>query len=84
MALAGSYRVTRNGKEVLFCPLEPLLEHLSKIEAYIVKHSSGADGHASFSDRDILASIRNIDESIRGEWARILRANSPEGITAGE
>eukprot|EP00973_Karenia_brevis_P031648 4364398-Karenia_brevis.AAC.1 len=62
---------------VFFCPLEPVLEHLSKCQSFVLKHSSSGPS-VTLSDSDILTAIRNIDETIRAEWARVIRLNQPE------
>jgi len=81
MAMAGTFKVTRDSKEVLFAPLECLLEHLAACEGYILRHSTGREPIPEFL---ILRQLTVIDEGVRGEWARIIRSNSPDGVTLGE
>ena len=81
MAMAGSFRVQRNQDNIMFAPLEPLLNHLAAVEAYILKHSTGREPRSEYS---ILKQVQTIDEGVRAEWARILRGNEPAGVTLGE
>lgn len=81
MAMAGSYKVQRGQEQVLFAPLEPLLNHLASVEAYILKHSKGKEQRTEYS---ILKQVQTIDEGVSAEWARILRGNEPVGVTLGE
>lgn len=84
MAVAGSFKVTREGKQVMFAPLAPLLNHLSLTESYVLRHSTARESRDRYSDQDILKQLIHCDESIRGEWARVIRTNEPDGVTLGE
>eukprot|EP00973_Karenia_brevis_P034237 4722322-Karenia_brevis.AAC.1 len=55
MVLAGTYKQSRNSQQLWFCPLEPVMEHLSMCEGYAVKHGDRPDA-------ELMAAIRNIDE----------------------
>ena len=69
MAVAGSFKVTREvqgaRKDVLFCPLDPMIKHLSEAELYVLTHSPGLG--EVFSDHDVLVQLRRVDEAIRSE-----------------
>lgn len=71
MAMAGCYNVANEGEDPkLFASLEPLTQHLADAETYVGKYSGGK---GAFSDWAILSSLREIDETIRNEWARLVR-----------
>ena len=74
MALAGCYNIAKEGDPpVLFSNPEPLTQHLADAEAYVTKFSGGK---AAFPDFAVLSALREIDETIRKEWARLTRAGN--------
>ena len=79
MGLAGAFVVHKDGSDRLFCPMEPLMQHLASADAYILRHSIGKDRS---SEHDILKQLITIDEAIRGEWATQIRKD--ENSTLGE
>ena len=81
MSMAGTFVVKKGESEVFFLPLQQVLDHLASAEGYALKHATGRDRR---SDNNILKQLTTIDESIRCEWARILRSNVPDGVTMGE
>ena len=81
MCLAGTYAVTRSSKQCFFNPLQGMLDHMAQAESYVLRHSYGKDAK---SEGAILHQLTIIDETIRGEWAKVLRSNKPEGVTMGE
>jgi len=81
MGMAGTFKVQRSQGAVYFAPLEGLLNHLAAVEGYVLRHSSGKDARP---EHVILKQLTTIDEGVRGEWARVLRANEPDGVTLGE
>ena len=84
MGMAGAYKIERDGKQVFFAPMDPLLRHLAQAEAYVLRHSHPRDATDKCSDAEILKQLVHVDEGIRAEWARLVRANEPEGVTLGE
>ena len=82
MVLAGSYTVTdKDGRARPFAPLGPVQAHLATAESYVVRHSTGS---GAMPDSVILASLIRVDETIRGEWARMLRSDHTEIYTLGD
>ena len=65
MGLAGAFVVHKDKVDRIFCPWDPLVQHLANADAYILRHSVGKDRS---SEQDILKQLITIDEAIRGEW----------------
>ena len=77
MGLAGCW--IQKDTDKIFAPLEPLLNHLAKAEAFVLKH---LNGRRATLDIFVLDKVRAVDETIRAEWARRLREGTCE--TLGE
>jgi len=64
--------------------MDPLLRHLAQAESYVLRHSHPRDARDKCSDAEILKQLVHVDEGVRAEWARVVGANEPEGVTLGE
>eukprot|EP00971_Amphidinium_carterae_P183098 3633400-Amphidinium_carterae.1 len=67
MSKAGTFIINRAEGEILFAPLQPLMENLAQAEAFVLRcmHDVGGFSVRGISDGQILQQLRLTDETIR-------------------
>ena len=78
MALVGTFVMEGNK---WFAPVETLQRHLATADLYVLKHTIG---RRALPDTAVLDTLRQIDESIRSEWARLVCSNEPANLSLGD
>eukprot|EP00973_Karenia_brevis_P055089 7659904-Karenia_brevis.AAC.1 len=56
--------------DVVFTPLQPMIDHITAAENYVLSDTTSAK---PYSDKQVCEALKEIDEAIRKEWAKLIR-----------